>query len=130
MSDPVTGTPAPNAPEPRPEPATSSGTTPDQDGADQAVRKKRRGSRGGRGRKPGGNNGSLNGDDGAPDRPLPHLGAAGGTDGGNGDRPRIGDTRPARVIPPPPGPRPGTATAPEANGAVSATGGEGKKKRR
>ena len=94
MSDPVTGAPAaPDAPEPRPAPSIPRSSA---EAERLAPKKRRRGSRGGRGRKPG-EAGEFGDDDAVVGEPESSAAPPA--------NPRIGDTRPARVIPPPPGPR-------------------------
>ena len=142
MSDPVSphrsGAAAPaGAPDPRPEPVppppSPQGSTgsPDATPAGSGPKKRRRGSRGGRGRSGGG---TTNAPPGAEaDRPL-RSSPPDGVDNSEVDegvglapRPKIGDTRPPfGSIPPPPGPR----RAPDGEGAPSEGGGGGKKKRR
>jgi ribonuclease E len=116
MSDPV--------PEPRPDPtpaaAASDAGAGDGSPEAQARKKRRRGSRGGRGKKP------------TADASLPTT-SSDPTNDADVDlvKPKIGDTRPARVIPPPPGPR---RAAQPVSAVAEAGGGDGdgpsKKKRR
>ncbi len=133
MSDPVTGAPAaPDAPEPRPAPSFPRSPADVTGGPPSAAertapKKRRRGSRGGRGRKPD-EAGGFGVDD--------VVGGELQSSEAPPAKPSIGDTRPARVIPPPPGPR---RTA--SNGAAAAddrasgegngnSNGTGKKRRR
>jgi ribonuclease E len=128
MSDSVTGVPAANAPEPRPEPPTASerseGGTAAGKPDGQPRKKRRRGSRGGRSKKPtDATAGTTAADPSLRSSPTPAV------DNSEVDavaKPKIGDTRRARVIPPPPGPR---------RAAAASAGGEAadqpnKKKRR
>ncbi len=112
MSDPVTGAPAANAPEPRPEPADPTVASSNGEATEAARKKRRRGSRGGRGRAVPT----------AGDAPSPSSGpdVAPNSEVDGRERPRIGDTRPAPGMRPP------------APGSTSSEGGgaSAKKKRR